>query len=64
MRFEHRQRTGGPAVVGCYPDCLGCAVREAIEKAIAAERERCAKIAEEFAPYAACHKIAKRIRES
>jgi hypothetical protein len=34
-----------------------------VTEAVAYERERCAKIAEEFAPYAACHKIAKKIRE-
>lgn len=38
------------------------AFRRALEQAVRDERERCAKIAEEWAPYAACHKITKKIR--
>lgn len=35
----------------------------AIEHVTIRERERCAKVAEEFAPaYGICHKIAKKIR--
>ena len=36
----------------------------AVRFATSVERERCAKIAEDFAPYAVCFKIAKKIRES
>lgn len=38
-------------------------VFRAVRFATSVERERCAKIAEDFAPnYRACHKIAKKIR--
>lgn len=38
-------------------------IQTVIMRAVEEKREQCAKIAEEFAPYAACHKIAKKIRE-